>query len=155
MNLKATKFEQPGPEDGQTLPIVHFVGNSRSMHASWDPNSNSTIRGKYFEISLNATSDTAKCRSIGTVRLTPEGEIRWTTFSIYHGYAYPREAVKLHDVVLTNNSEERWRSEGIQIGGRNSARGVFGNWFDKCVIIFGSTVPPQCIADKSCSAQRF
>jgi hypothetical protein len=28
-------------------------------------------------------------------------------------------------------SEERWRSEGIQIGGRNSARGVFGNWFDK------------------------
>jgi hypothetical protein len=27
-------------------------------------------------------------------------------------------------------SEERWRSEGIQIGGLRSARGVFGNWFD-------------------------
>lgn len=48
MNLKATKLEQPGPTDGQTLPIVHFTGTSRSMHASWDPNSNSTIRGKYL-----------------------------------------------------------------------------------------------------------
>ena len=48
----------------------------------------------------------------GTVRQTPEGEIRWTTFSIFHG-------------------EERWRSEGIQVGGLRSARGVLGNWFDK------------------------
>ena len=49
---------------------------------------------------------------VGTVRQTPEGEIRWTTFSIFHG-------------------EERWRSEGIQVGGLRSARGVLGNWFDK------------------------
>jgi len=28
-------------------------------------------------------------------------------------------------------SEERWRSEGIQIGGVRSARGVLGYWFDK------------------------
>jgi len=28
-------------------------------------------------------------------------------------------------------SEERWRSEGIQIGGPRSGRGVLGNWFDK------------------------
>lgn len=27
--------------------------------------------------------------------------------------------------------EERWRSEGIQVGGLKSARGVLGNWFDK------------------------
>lgn len=33
------------------------------------------------------------------------------------------------------NSEERWRSEGIQIGGPGSARGVLGNWFDKSVIL--------------------
>lgn len=52
--------------------------------------------------------------STGTVRQTPEGEIRWTTFSIFHG-------------------EERWRSEGIQVGGLQSARGVLGNWFDKYV----------------------
>jgi hypothetical protein len=51
----------------------------------------------------------------GTVRQTPEGEIRWTTFSIFHG-------------------EERWRSEGIQVGGLRSARGVLGSWFDKCVL---------------------
>ncbi|KAG9229103.1 hypothetical protein BJ875DRAFT_475799, partial [Amylocarpus encephaloides] len=24
-----------------------------------------------------------------------------------------------------------WRSEGIQLGGIRSARGVFGNWFDQ------------------------
>jgi hypothetical protein len=46
------------------------------------------------------------------VRQTPEGQIRWTTFSIFHG-------------------EERWRSEGVQVGGLRSARGVLGNWFDK------------------------
>jgi hypothetical protein len=28
-------------------------------------------------------------------------------------------------------SEERWRSEGIQVGGIRSARGVLGHWFDK------------------------
>lgn len=48
----------------------------------------------------------------GSVRQTPSGDIRWTTFSIFHG-------------------EERWRSEGIQVGGLRSGRGVLGNWFDK------------------------
>lgn len=38
--------------------------------------------------------------------------IRWTTFSVFHG-------------------EPRWRSEGVQIGGLKSARGILGNWFDK------------------------
>jgi hypothetical protein len=28
-------------------------------------------------------------------------------------------------------SEERWASEGIQVGGIRSARGVLGHWFDK------------------------
>lgn len=50
--------------------------------------------------------------SKGTVRLTKDGEVRWTTWSIFHG-------------------DERWRSEGIQIGGPRSARGVFGTWFDR------------------------
>ena len=48
----------------------------------------------------------------GTARTTPDGAIRWTTFSIFHG-------------------EPRWRSEGIQVGGIRSARGILGNWFDK------------------------
>ncbi|CAK7234413.1 hypothetical protein SBRCBS47491_008940 [Sporothrix bragantina] len=47
----------------------------------------------------------------GTVRTTKEGHIRWTTFSTFDG-------------------QPRWRSEGIQIGGRRSGRGVMGNWFD-------------------------
>lgn len=50
--------------------------------------------------------------SKGTVRLTKEGEVWWTLFSIFHG-------------------EERWRSECIQIGGPKSARGAVGNWFDR------------------------
>lgn len=29
------------------------------------------------------------------------------------------------------SGEERWRSEGIQVGGPRSQRGVIGTWFDK------------------------
>ncbi|KAL2753791.1 hypothetical protein ACRALDRAFT_2078754, partial [Sodiomyces alcalophilus JCM 7366] len=47
----------------------------------------------------------------GTCRLTRAGDVRWTTFSMFNG-------------------EERWRSESVQVGGVNSARGVLGNWFD-------------------------
>ena len=46
-------------------PIVHFKGMSRSMHSQWDPNANSSIRG--------------------TVRMTKEGEVRWTSISVYQG----------------------------------------------------------------------
>jgi len=92
MNLQIDRLEAPGKRDGQELPVVHFTGTSRSMHQSWDPNANSQLRG--------------------TVRLTPEGEVRWTTISLFDG-------------------EARWRSESIQIGGPRSARGVIGTWFDK------------------------
>ncbi|KAF2083455.1 hypothetical protein K490DRAFT_51613 [Saccharata proteae CBS 121410] len=92
MRLRVKKIEPPGEDDGQAQPVVYFTGTSHSMHASWDPNANSKIRG--------------------TVRLSPEGEVRWTSFSIFHG-------------------EERWRSEGIQVGGMRSSRGVLGTWFDK------------------------
>ncbi len=60
--------------------------------------------------------------STGSVSETPQGEIRWTTFSVYHG-------------------EERWRSEGIQVGGLRSARGVLGNWFDKNFSVHGPAGP--------------
>lgn len=88
MKIKAASVEQ----DDQTHPVVHFRGTSRAIDHSWDDNANSDIRG--------------------TVRMTPEGEVRWTTFSIFDG-------------------QERWRSEGVQVGGVGSARGVVGNWFDK------------------------
>ncbi|KAF4975139.1 hypothetical protein FZEAL_8038 [Fusarium zealandicum] len=92
LRIHVTEILPAGPDDGQDLPVVHFRGVSRSLDDSFDDNANSNIQG--------------------TVRLTREGEVRWTTFSIFHG-------------------AERWRSEGIQIGGVRSARGVVGNWFDR------------------------
>lgn len=52
MEIRVTKVEPPGPDDGQELPVVHFKGVSRSMHSNWDPNANSGIRG----MSLSAKS---------------------------------------------------------------------------------------------------
>jgi hypothetical protein len=62
-----TSIEPPGEEDGQALPVVHFTGTSRLLEASTDPNANtqSSIRG--------------------TVRLTKQGEVRWTSYSVYWG----------------------------------------------------------------------
>lgn len=57
--------EGPGPNDDPAWPVVYFTGLSRSMHASFDPNANSNIRGR--------------------VSVTLGGEVRWTTWSIYWG----------------------------------------------------------------------
>jgi hypothetical protein len=37
------------------------------------------------------------------------------------------------ELSITNgdSGEERWRSDGIQVGGVRSQRGVIGTWFDK------------------------
>ncbi|PHH75795.1 hypothetical protein CDD82_4283 [Ophiocordyceps australis] len=102
MRIHVTSIEPPGPDDGQELPVVHFSGVSRSLDDSWDDNANSNLQG--------------------TVRLTREGEVHWTSTSIFHG-------------------EERWKSEGIQIGGVGSARGVLGNWFDKDYDVHGPAGP--------------
>jgi len=58
----------------------------------WDPNSSSKLTG--------------------TVELTAEKEVRWSTLSYFQG-------------------ESRWRSECVQIGGVRSKRGVCGTWFEK------------------------
>ncbi|KAL8874377.1 MAG: hypothetical protein Q9174_000276 [Haloplaca sp. 1 TL-2023] len=104
VELEVTEIEQPGASDGQSLPIVHFSGRSTSALPPVDPNANSKIRG--------------------TVRLTRENEVRWTTFSVFHG-------------------EERWRSEGIQVGGVQAARGVIGFWFDKDFDEYGREYLPE------------
>ncbi|KAI4603336.1 hypothetical protein KJ359_006129 [Pestalotiopsis sp. 9143b] len=119
MKIAVTGVEAPGPGDGQALPVVHFKGVSRSLDDSWDENANSDLRGRIeMKGAITAPASavfhgvlTALPR-LGTVRLTPEGEVRWTTFSLFSG-------------------QERWRSESIQIGGVKSAKGVLGNWFDK------------------------
>ncbi|RMY57023.1 hypothetical protein D0865_03337 [Hortaea werneckii] len=102
VSATGTDGQQPSFPVSERLPVVHFRGRSRSLHASWDPNANSAIRG--------------------TVQQTPAGDIRWTTFSIFHG-------------------EERWRSEGIQVGGLRSARGILGNWFDRDYDVHGPAGP--------------
>ena len=45
MKIRVTRIEEPGKDDGQDLPVIHFSGTSRSMHSSWDPNANSLLEG--------------------------------------------------------------------------------------------------------------
>ena len=65
MEITVDRISEPEENDGKELPVVHFRGTSRSMHSQWDPNANSNIKG--------------------TVRLTKEGEVRWTSISVYQG----------------------------------------------------------------------
>lgn len=65
MDLQVTEVVPPGQFDNPSLPIVHFSGKSKSLDVSWDPNANSKIRG--------------------SVRLTPDGEVRWQTISVFYG----------------------------------------------------------------------
>lgn len=46
LRLHVTSIQNPGPDDGQDLPVVHFKGVSRSLDDSFDNNANSNIRGK-------------------------------------------------------------------------------------------------------------
>jgi hypothetical protein len=43
----------------------------------------------------------------------------------------PRSCSKSWVLLTCDSGEERWRSEGIQVGGLRSQRGVIGTWFDK------------------------
>ncbi|RFU77840.1 f-box domain-containing [Trichoderma arundinaceum] len=106
MRIHVTKIEQaePDSEYSTELPIVHYEGVSRPLDDSWDDNASSDLRAKEFTLK-------------GTVGLTKEGEVRWTSVSIFQGH-------------------ERWKSEGVQVGGVRSARGVIGNWFDRQLTLF-------------------
>ncbi|KAF2861761.1 hypothetical protein K470DRAFT_214245 [Piedraia hortae CBS 480.64] len=99
MKLWVTRID---PVENGRLPVVHFKGTSTLLAVEWTAQRTSQIRG--------------------TVQETPEGEIRWTTLSIFNG-------------------EERWKSEGIQIGGLRAARGVVGSWFHKDYDPFGPVGP--------------
>jgi hypothetical protein len=116
--------EGDGEVDWRKWPIVSFEGMSKSTYMSWDPNANSRIRGESFHLRFIPPPGGFALMLIlpGTARMTPHGNVHWTTFSIFHG-------------------EERWRSEGIQIGGVKSARGILGNWFDKDFDVHGPAGP--------------
>jgi hypothetical protein len=49
--------ENPLPDwsnfKGERLPVVHFCGKSWSLHASFDPNANSRIRGEFCPFSFS------------------------------------------------------------------------------------------------------
>ena len=45
MRMQVKAIEPPGEEDGQALPVVHFTGVAGSLDDTWDPNSNSELRG--------------------------------------------------------------------------------------------------------------
>lgn len=97
MRVRVAGIEPPGEGDHKDYPVVHFAGVSRVIDEfNGDGSVDSELRG--------------------TVRMTPEGEVRWTTSTIYSG-------------------QERWKSEGIQLGGIRSARGVVGTWFHKYVSV--------------------
>lgn len=65
MDIQVTEVVSGDQFDNQDLPVVHFNGKSRSVDAPWDPNANSKIRG--------------------SVSLTPDGEVRWQTISVFYG----------------------------------------------------------------------
>jgi hypothetical protein len=67
MELTVTDIQPPGEDDGQDLPVVSFTGMSRLLDASSTPDTNTTSSIR------------------GTVRLTKDGEVRWTTYSVYWG----------------------------------------------------------------------
>lgn len=62
LKLRVSAIEPPGPEDGQDYPVVSFTGTSWSLHASWDANANSQIRGKFNDIlGISATDNVIRC----------------------------------------------------------------------------------------------
>ncbi|KAK4130000.1 hypothetical protein BT67DRAFT_430483 [Trichocladium antarcticum] len=113
LRMRVDKIDPPGEGDHPDYPVVHFVGFSRALDGAWDDNADSDLRG--------------------SVRMTPEGAVRWTTYSIF-------------------NDEERWKSEGVQLGGLRSARGVAGSWFDKHV---SSVLPLDYSPNGPCGPTAF
>ena len=65
MRLTVTAVTPPGKNDDPTMPVVHFSGKARAVDTNMDSNANSSIRG--------------------CVRMTAEGEVRWSTVWVFNG----------------------------------------------------------------------
>ena len=131
--LSVKKIVPPGEEEGQALPVVWFDGKSSSLRPSWDPNANSKIRGMYTRSTLRLVLMLIKCEAACDSR--PRARCDGPHGLSSMGTSSHSQSIPTHDRKLTRiqKSKERWRSEGIQIGGVQSARGVLGTWFDKYV----------------------
>ncbi|TAQ89831.1 hypothetical protein B7494_g1845 [Chlorociboria aeruginascens] len=98
MRLKTTRIEEPGEDDGQEYPVVHFEGDSRSLNSTWDPNANSRIRG--------------------TVRYTKEGEVRWTTYSIIQGVEqWKSESIQIGGINSGRGALGNWFDKDMGVQG--------------------------------------
>lgn len=123
-DLFAYNFTHTTPLPGEPRPPLNAIEACRSItmelhatslsppelsdHPDWPVvYFEGTARAHYLGHDPNGTSNIR-----GSVRMTKEGEVRWISVSVYNG-------------------EERWKSDGIQVGGIRSARGVLGHWFDK------------------------
>ncbi|KAJ5053998.1 uncharacterized protein L3040_000286 [Drepanopeziza brunnea f. sp. 'multigermtubi'] len=123
----ATPTDRPRPALQTTEAIRLISMELRVTHTEPPgPDDGQELPVVFFEgisRSLHSPRDVNANSNIkGCVRLTREGEVRWQSMSIYNG-------------------EERWRSEGIQVGGVGSARGVLGHWFDKDHDVHGPAGP--------------
>lgn len=65
MRLSVTDITAPGKHDHPSMPVVHFAGPAMALDTNMDANTNHSIRG--------------------CVRITPEGEIRWSTVWVFNG----------------------------------------------------------------------
>ncbi|CZS93906.1 uncharacterized protein RAG0_03960 [Rhynchosporium agropyri] len=106
---------RPAPQYVQ-MTYLFLMELQATRGESMDTNDGQSYQIIYFEgVSRSVNSErnpNAPCNIEGSVRRTEEGEVRWETTSIFDG-------------------QWRLRSEGIQIGGIQSARGVLGHWFIK------------------------
>lgn len=80
---------------GTRLPVVHFAGTSKSLHASWDPNANSKIRGEYAVVTcevmdarkLKLMRNEAPCAKLPKAR----SDGRRSLFSMARNDGVPKE----------------------------------------------------------------
>jgi hypothetical protein len=137
MDIKVTEVNPPGPFDNPALPVVHFAGKSRSIEASWDPNANSRIKGAWRPPTCRGgahanpnpqapSPSRPKAKSAGK----PSRYSTGTSSPVQSNPSTPDPPTPTPTNHL-HSGEERWRSDGIQVGGLRSQRGVIGTWFDK------------------------
>ena len=81
MTLEVVRVVPPGPNDGKDLPVVHFHGTTRASQDA-DPNATSRLTG---QSSISRRTCKMLIAAVGTVRMTPHGDVRWSSLSIFNG----------------------------------------------------------------------
>jgi hypothetical protein len=82
--LEVVQVVPPGPKDSKDLPVVHFHGTTRASQDA-DPNATSRLTGEQLS---GGWAVKPLIAAVGTVRMTPNGDVRWSSLSIFNGYVY-------------------------------------------------------------------